>query len=59
MFSYIREVIKNALEDSEFREDLSPVWMVGSVVVGVVAAVTVTTAIAKGYASNVNNEFLE
>ncbi len=59
MFSYIREVIKNALEDSEFREDLSPIWLVGSVVVGVVAAITITTAITKGYKPDLHDDLLE
>jgi len=51
MFEFFQNVIKNAAEDSTFREELTPLWMLGSVVVGVVAAVTITSAISKGYAS--------
>ena len=47
MLSYVREVFKNALEDSDFRKDMTPLWMIGSVVAGVVAAITITSAVSK------------
>ena len=59
MLSYIRDVIKNAFEDSEFREGLTPLWMIGSVVIGVVAAITVTSAISKHHVLGDNNHNLE
>lgn len=51
MLSFVQKVIKNAIGDSAFREELTPLWMVGSVVLGVVAAITITTAVSKGFAS--------
>jgi len=52
MLSFVQKVIKNAIGDTSFREELTPLWMVGSVVLGVVAAITVTAAISKGFASD-------
>jgi len=54
MGKFFKGLIQNAIKDQSFREELSPLWMIGSVVVGVVAAVTITTAISKGYISEQN-----
>ena len=59
MLNYVRDVIKKAMEDSEFKENLTPRWMVGSVVVGVVAAVTITSAISKGYRPDIQKDLLD
>lgn len=57
MGNIVKSIVKNAVKDPTYREELTPFWMVGSVVVGVVVAITITSAVSKGF--SVDQDLME